>query len=151
MDHKNYEIVLKNEFPSNEGKDGRGSTCKGCAHGLLRMFNAINVRNESPLVEPKNKVRVESPKIEAKSNMRKITPKVETKVKPRTNSKAKANGIRFVSTIVNQISTRALFVTRATHNFSSVNEAKKLRLETMEDIELIKAINEDVKPISGVT
>ena len=115
--------------------------------GSLRILNAINARKELPTVEAKNKVRVMSSKIDAK---RQRAPMVETKGKPRTKSKAKANGLRFVSTIVNGISTRALVDTGATHNFISVDEAKRLGLKTMEDSGWIKAANGDAKPIRGV-
>ncbi|GJS52844.1 gag-aspartyl protease domain-containing protein [Tanacetum coccineum] len=65
-------------------------------------------------------------------------------------SKVEANGLRFVSTIVNEISTRALVDTGATRNFISVDEAKRVGLETMKDSGWIKAVNGDVKAISGV-
>ncbi|GJV26790.1 gag-aspartyl protease domain-containing protein [Tanacetum coccineum] len=118
--------------------------------GSLRVLNAINVRKESPAVGAKNKVRVESPKIEARSNKSKRAPKVEAKGKLRTKSKAETNGLRFVNTIVNDIFTRALVDTGATHNFISVDEAKRLGLEMMKDNGWIKAANEDDKPISGI-
>ncbi|GJU87434.1 gag-aspartyl protease domain-containing protein [Tanacetum coccineum] len=118
--------------------------------GSLRVLNAINARKDSPAVGAKNKVRVEPRKIEAKSNKSKRAPKVETKGKPRTKSKEEANGLRFVSLILNEISTRALVDTGASHNFISVDEAKRLGLETTKDSGWIKAINGDAKAISGV-
>ncbi|GJX79456.1 gag-aspartyl protease domain-containing protein [Tanacetum coccineum] len=126
--------------------------CEGeDAHmGSLRVLNAINARKESPVVRAENKVRVKSRKIEAKRNKNKREPKVETKGKLRTKSKAEANGLRFVSTIVNKISTRALVDTGATHNFISVDEAKRLGLEMTKDSRWIKFVNGDAKAISGV-
>ncbi|GJW46074.1 putative retrotransposon gag domain, aspartic peptidase domain protein [Tanacetum coccineum] len=48
------------------------------------------------------------------------------------------------------ISTRALVDTGATHNFISVDEAKRLGLEMTKDSGWIKAANEVAKAISGV-
>ncbi|GJW46075.1 retrovirus-related pol polyprotein from transposon 17.6 [Tanacetum coccineum] len=48
------------------------------------------------------------------------------------------------------ISTRVVVDTGATHNFISVDEAKRLGLETTKDSGWIKAANEVAKAISGV-
>nr|GEW30247.1 Gag-Asp_proteas domain-containing protein [Tanacetum cinerariifolium] len=98
--------------------------------GSLRVLNAINARKESPVMQAKNKVKVDSPKIEAKSNKRKREPKVETKGKPRMKSKVDGNGLRFVSTTVNEISTRALVFTGATRELD-------LSVVPMDDYKLV--------------
>nr|GEW93816.1 hypothetical protein [Tanacetum cinerariifolium] len=110
----------KNEFPIYDGKT-KEDPCEDedAYRESLRVLNAINARNDPPIIEAKNNVRVESPKIEDKS-------KRET-----------------------EISTRALVDTGATYNRISVDEAKILGLETVEDSGWIKAVNGDVKPNSG--
>ncbi|GJW10521.1 acetyl-CoA acetyltransferase, cytosolic 1-like protein [Tanacetum coccineum] len=72
-------------------------------------------------------VRKESPTVEAKNNKSKRAHTVETKT-----------------------STRALVDTGASHNFISVDEAKRLGLETTKDSGWIKAVNGGAKAISGV-
>nr|GEV61916.1 acetyl-CoA acetyltransferase, cytosolic 1-like [Tanacetum cinerariifolium] len=142
-------VTLLGVLRQKSGKYGAAGVCNGggammaktkegpCEEedvhmGSLRILNAINAKRDI-------NARKESSRVEAKN-----------KGKARTKSKAEANGLRFVSTIINEISTRAVVDTRATHNFISIDEAKRLELETMEDSGWIKATNKDAKPISGV-
>lgn len=52
--------------------------------------------------------------------------------------------------IVNKISKRDLVNTRVTHNFISVDEAKRLWVKTMEESGWIKATNGEAKQMNGV-
>ena len=56
----------------------------------------------------------------------------------------------YVSAKVNGQSVRALLDTGATHNFVSVDEAKRLGLKATKEGVTMKAVNSPAKPIAGI-
>ena len=59
-------------------------------------------------------------------------------------------GLMYVSAKVNGQSVRALLDTGATHNFVSVDEAKRLGLKATKEGGTMKAVNSPAKPIAGI-
>lgn len=64
--------------------------------------------------------------------------------------KAVTKGLQYVQAKVNRLSVRTLVDTGTTHNFVSVDEAKRLGITTKKEGDTIKAVNSDAKPICGV-
>ena len=66
---------------------------------------------------------------------------------PPTSTK---KGLMFVSASINGKAVRAMLDTGATHNFVSIQEAKKLGLKATNGGGTIKAVNSPAKPIAGI-
>ncbi|CAL9019851.1 unnamed protein product [Prunus brigantina] len=61
-----------------------------------------------------------------------------------------AKGVMFVDAVVNGMTTRCLVDTGASHNFMSVQEAKRLRCRVSKEAGSMKTVNSTAKPIDGV-
>ena len=59
-------------------------------------------------------------------------------------------GLMYVSAKINGQSVRALLDTGVTHNFVSVDEAKRLGLKATQEEGTMKAVNSLAKPITGI-
>ncbi|CAL8989416.1 unnamed protein product [Prunus brigantina] len=59
-------------------------------------------------------------------------------------------GVMFVDAMVNGMTTRCLVDTGASHNFMSVQEAKRLRCRVSKEAGSMKTVNSTAKPIDGV-
>ncbi|KAK0594587.1 hypothetical protein LWI29_037966 [Acer saccharum] len=66
---------------------------------------------------------------------------------PSTSTK---KGLMFVNASINGKAVRAMLDTGATHNFVSIDEAKKLGLKATNGGGTIKAVNSPAKPIAGI-
>ncbi|KAK3212389.1 hypothetical protein Dsin_017095 [Dipteronia sinensis] len=66
---------------------------------------------------------------------------------PSTSTK---KGLMFVNSSINGKAVRAMLDTGATHNFVSLDEAKKLGLKAISRGGTIKAVNSPAKPIAGI-
>jgi len=64
--------------------------------------------------------------------------------------KIPAKGLLFVDATINGKDTRALIDTGASHNFISVEEAKRLGLKVVGGAGSVKAVNSTAKPIQGI-
>lgn len=60
-------------------------------------------------------------------------------------------GFMYVSAFINGQAVRALLDTRATHNFISENEAKRLGLKVTKEESTMKVVNSPINPIVGTT
>ena len=56
----------------------------------------------------------------------------------------------YVEAKVNEMTTKAMIDTGATHNFVSEAEARRLKLQTSKEAEWLKAVNSTAKPLQGV-
>ena len=77
--------------------------------------------------------------------------KISNAIKAKTEApKEVPKGLQFVEVNLLGIRVRALVDTWATHNFVSIDEAKRLGINATKEMGIIKAVNSDTRPIYGL-